>query len=42
VTYLEAKRTTRFDSRTRGLLDEQLKAVDPRILKLRPRFAPSR
>jgi hypothetical protein len=40
ITYLEARRTTRFQSRTRRLLDDQLKAVDTRILKRRPRFAP--
>jgi hypothetical protein len=41
MAYLEAKRTGVPGPATRRSLDPQLKRVDPAILKLRPRFAPS-
>ena len=41
MAYLEAKRTTVLDAATRRSLDPQLKRIDPAILKLRPRFAPT-
>jgi hypothetical protein len=40
IAYLEAKRTTVFDSGTRKSLDAQLARVAPAILTLRPVFAP--
>jgi hypothetical protein len=41
MAYLEAKRTRVPDPATRRSLDPQLKKIDPAILKVRPRFAPS-
>jgi hypothetical protein len=42
IVYGEGKRTTSFDPRVREALDRQLRPVDPRILALRPQFAPAR
>jgi len=40
IDYLEARRADRLSLETIQRLDAQLAAVDPAILKLRPRFAP--
>ena len=40
VAYVEARRTGALDRATRDALDPQMQAVDPAILKVRPRFAP--
>jgi hypothetical protein len=40
LAYLEARRTAVLSPETKRALDPQLTKVDPRILTLRPRFAP--
>jgi hypothetical protein len=41
IAYMETKRTTMLSAATKRALDAQTRSVDPAILGLRPRFAPS-